>query len=328
MMRCMSSAIAGLKAHQTAMDVIGNNISNVDTMAFKAGSTSFRDTMYQEVSAGAGGNTSSGTAGTNPSQIGYGAAASGVSLNTTAGSQNQTGRTGDVYINGEGYLVVADGPLTATTTKLDSTSTLTNAATMYTASDNNSVKYTRVGQLNFDHQGFLTDGNGHYVLGQQYLKTGANAGSYSVGYNASGDTTVYDFAKAGSPTDKLSAIRYDPAAGEISKVSIASDGTITGTRGGSVITIGKIGLANFPNASGLKQAGDGYYKISTNSGDAAYSDPSGNSTGPLISGALENSNTDLATEFSNMVMYERGYQANTKILSVSDEMYQTLVNMK
>lgn len=305
----MTSAIAGLRAHQLAMDVIGNNISNVDTPSFKSGSTAFRDTMYQEVTAGSGG-TASG-AGMNPSEIGYGAAATGVVLNTTKGGENATGINSDVYIDGEGYLIIGNSDKdTSNTYKKDS---FTN------------YKYTRIGALSFDSQGYLTDGTGNYVCGQQNTVAGQNTVSLSPSAAASG---TYDTPSGTVPPPV--AIHYDPSLGSLSNTSIGSDGTITATQAGKTITIGKIGLASFTNASGLQQIGNGFYAApaSGNTGTTQYSVPSPTGAGKLITGALEASNVDLASEFSNMIMYERGYQANTKIISVSDEMYQTLVNMK
>ncbi|HEX3018387.1 MAG TPA: flagellar hook-basal body complex protein [Caproicibacter sp.] len=310
MMRCMTSAIAGLRAHQLAMDVIGNNISNVDTPSFKSGSTAFRDTMYQEVTAGSGG-TASG-AGMNPSEIGYGAAATGVVLNTTKGGENATGINSDVYIDGEGYLIIGNSARDTSGTYLKDSFT--------------NYKYTRIGALSFDSKGYLTDGTGNYVCGQQNTV----AGQATVTLSPSAATNGTYNAPDGSTVPPPVAIHYDPSLGSLSNTSIASDGTITATQAGKTITIGKIGLASFTNASGLQQMGNGFYAApaSGNTGTTQYSVPSPTGAGKLITGALEASNVDLASEFSNMIMYERGYQANTKIISVSDEMYQTLVNMK
>lgn len=300
MMRCMTSAVAGLRAHQTAMDVIGNNISNVDTPSFKSGSTAFRDTMYQEVNAGSGG-TASG-AGMNPSEIGYGAAATGVVLDTTKGGENATGKNSDVYIDGEGYLIIGNSARSG-------------------SDDFTDYKYTRIGALSFDSKGYLTDGTGNFVCGQQNTAT-----DWSTTFTASPTDASGTYATGSKPV----AIHYDPSKGSLSNTSISSDGTITATQASKTITIGKIGLASFTNASGLQQIGNGFYTApaSGNTGTTQYSVPSETGAGKLITGALESSNVDLASEFSNMIMYERGYQANTKIISVSDEMYQTLVNMK
>lgn len=309
----MSSAIAGLKAHQTAVDVIGNNISNVDTRAFKSGATTFRDTMYQEVQSASGGKTANGSAGVNPSQIGYGSVAASVAVDMSKGGIDSTGRSGDIYIDGEGYITVANGPVTDGGD--DNAKIVPTKASTITSND--SVKYTRLGSLNFDCNGYLTDSNGCYVLGRQFDPDGADL-------DTTADTTPGVYAS----TRKLSLIKFNPKKGKIDSVAIGGDGVVTAEYNGKAIKIGQIGLANFANTAGLEQKGDGYYSATENSGAPSYSDPSANATGKLDSGALEGSNVDLATQFSNMIMYERGYQANTKIISVSDEMYQTLVNMK
>ena len=124
-------------------------------------------------------------------------------------------------------------------------------------------------------------------------------------------------------------IHYDPAI-KLENAAISSDGTVTATKDGAAITLGKVALAHFQNPAGLTQAGNSFYKESTNSGTAAYAAPNDKTagTGALKSGGLESSNVDLATEFANMITYERGYQANSKIMSVADEMLETLVNMK
>lgn len=313
MMRCMSSAIAGLKAHQTAVDVIGNNISNVDTCAFKSGATTFRDTMYQEVQSASAGKTATGAAGVNPSQIGYGAVAASVAVDMSKGGMDATGKAGDVYIDGEGYITVADG---AVTDGGDDNAEIlpTKASTM---TSNDTVKFTRLGSLDFDSNGYLTDSNGRYVLGRQFGPDGKDL-------DTTADTTPGVYAS----TRKLSLIKFNPVKGKIDSLAIGNDGVVTAESGGKTIKIGQIALANFANTAGLQQKGNGYYSATQNSGAASYSDPQANATGKLDSGALEGSNVDLATEFSNMIMYERGYQANTKIISVADEMYQTLVNMK
>jgi flagellar hook protein FlgE len=285
MLRCMTSAIAGLKANMTGIDVTGNNISNVNTDAFKSSSVSFRDTMYQEIS-GATAN-SANAAGTNPSQIGYGSAASSVNVDITAGGQNATGKASDVYIKGDGYLIVGSSSKNADDTFDD-------------------YKYTRLGTLSWDSAGYLTAGAGNYVVGYQY--------------DADNDTMGTTLQAIHLPT---------PAAGKtISNISIASNGTITCNNGGKIVTVGQIALATFTNPGGLSQLGNSFYGRTDNSGNPNYIEPGTDGTNTLITGSLEASNVDLATEISNMIIYERGYQANTKVVSVADEMLQTLVNMK
>ena len=83
MMRSMYSGVAGLKTHQTRMDVIGNNIANVNTVGFKGSSVNFADTFYQTVSSATGSNAELGTAGTNAKQIGLGSTVASITTNIT-----------------------------------------------------------------------------------------------------------------------------------------------------------------------------------------------------------------------------------------------------
>jgi flagellar hook protein FlgE len=137
MLGSMYSAVSGLAAHQTKMNVIGNNIANVNTYGFKASRVTFSDVFYQTLSGASAPTTTVG--GTNPNQLGYGAKVKSIDvINTRAGSAT-TDRPMDIYINGDGYLPVKDS--------------------------NGIVKYTRVGVLTFDVGGNLVDSSGNMVLG-------------------------------------------------------------------------------------------------------------------------------------------------------------------
>ncbi|MBR0597536.1 flagellar hook-basal body complex protein [Sinanaerobacter chloroacetimidivorans] len=147
MLGSMYSAVSGLSAHQTKMNVIGNNIANVNTYGFKASRVTFSDVFYQTMNGASAPTTNGG--GTNPTQLGYGAKVNSIDvLNTRAGSAT-TDRALDVYINGDGYLPVknSDGV----------------------------IKYTRVGVLSFDVAGNLVDSNGNMVLGFKLDDTTKNA---------------------------------------------------------------------------------------------------------------------------------------------------------
>lgn len=83
MMRSLFSAVSGLKTHQTRMDVIGNNIANVNTEAFKASSVRFSELMYQTMSTASGGDASTGTGGVNAKQVGLGVSTASTMINIT-----------------------------------------------------------------------------------------------------------------------------------------------------------------------------------------------------------------------------------------------------
>ena len=227
-----------------------------------------------------------------------------------------TGNDQDCYIDGEGYFVVANGALDSVT-----------------GVPGSGYLYTRVGdELTFDNHGYLTDGAGNYICGIN------NGGGASADLTAS--PTDVSLKNPDSSDRGIAAIRYDPAnnmgsKGTGSKVTltsaaVGSDGTITAQdSSGNVVTVGRIALAYFANPAGLTEEGNSMYSsVSGNAGTATYSVPGSGSVGKIVTGALESSGTDLANEFTNMIQYERGFQANTKLVTVSDEMLQTLVNMK
>lgn len=117
--------------------------------------------------------------------------------------------------------------------------------------------------------------------------------------------------------------------GELTNLTIGTDGTITGqAEDGSIKVIGQIAIANVPNPDALTLEGNSYFKPINNTGSITYSAPGSNNVGALKTGGLESSNVDLATEFSDMIMTQRAFQANSKIITVSDEMLDTLVNLK
>ena len=110
MMRSLYSGVAGLKTHQTKMDVIGNNIANVNTVAFKSSSVTFGELMYQTTSNASGPNADTGRGGVNAKQIGLGVqmGATNVSITTTGATQT-TGNPFDIKITGDSFFIVNDG---------------------------------------------------------------------------------------------------------------------------------------------------------------------------------------------------------------------------
>ena len=109
---------------------------------------------------------------------------------------------------------------------------------------------------------------------------------------------------------------------------IGQDGTVVGTTvDKQIITIGQIAVANVENPNGLNQKTGYYYEVGNNSGRIVGM-PTTEATGLINSGFLEMSNTDLAFDFATMITTQRGYQANTKIITVTDEILEQLVNMK
>ncbi len=137
MMRSLSSGVAGLRAHQTKMDVIGTNIANVNTYGFKSSRVTFSDVYYQTLSSGSAPTATMG--GTNPTQIGYGAAVATIDVMNTQSGLSSTDRALDLYINGDGMVAVKDS--------------------------SGNLFYTRLGITGFDADGNLVDANGNFIMG-------------------------------------------------------------------------------------------------------------------------------------------------------------------
>ena len=119
------------------------------------------------------------------------------------------------------------------------------------------------------------------------------------------------------------------AAGTLDSVSLNKAGEVVGTfSNGQNQVLAQVALAAFNNPGGLTKLGSNTYSVSANSGTADVGAASTGGRGSITPGALEMANVDLSNEFSNMIVTQRGFQANSKIITVSDEMLETLVNMK
>ena len=92
--------------------------------------------------------------------------------------------------------------------------------------------------------------------------------------------------------------------------------------------LGQICVATFPNAMGLENSGDNLYQVTAGSGDASIVDIKASGTGVMTSGVLEMSNVDLSQQFTDMITTQRGFQANSRIITTSDSLLEELVNLK
>lgn len=118
-------------------------------------------------------------------------------------------------------------------------------------------------------------------------------------------------------------------AGSLDSFTLAKDGTIIGSfSNGASEAIGRIALATFTNPAGLEKAGASAYRGTFNSGAAELGTPGAAGFGSLTGGALEMSNVDLSQEFTNLIVAQRGFQANARIITTSDEVLQELTNLK
>lgn len=145
-------------------------------------------------------------------------------------------------------------------------------------------------------------------------------------YDNKGKSTIN--AVAGNVLDGNNAGRK---VGKMSGVSIQQDGMIYASYdNGTRKLLGQIAVASFPNASGLEKVGENLYKTTMNSGqfDGIGIDVTSDGSGKMSTGVLEMSNVDLSTEFTEMITTQRGFQANSRIITVSDSMIEELTNLK
>jgi flagellar hook protein FlgE len=415
MLRSMFSAISGLRAHQTKMDVTGNNIANVNTVGFKGSQTVFQDTLSQVIRAG--GAPAADRGGTNPAQVGLGVKVAAITTNWTQGATQSTGRSTDFMIEGDGFFVTRSG-----TEEL----------------------YTRAGSFDFDGSGKLVTPDGSVLRGWMAQPDGTvnpngpvedlsvpygqlvnpvQTTSGSVIGNIPSETlpgdslqtgiTMYDsqgvpqkvfynFTKDNStppvpdtwtldivhadgtvllsgeavefdtsgklttpdPTDPTTFPTFTPPAayaswsgpvtidlsamtqfggsntmtapkqdgfalGSLQSFQLGNDGTIMGVySNGLRQPLGRLALASFNNPGGLEKAGNSSFRVGDNSGVAQVGVAGQGGRGVLNSGALEMSNVDLAEEFTGLIVAQRGFQANSRVITSSDEILQDLVNLK
>jgi flagellar hook protein FlgE len=118
------------------------------------------------------------------------------------------------------------------------------------------------------------------------------------------------------------------APGTLTGFSFGANGTITGTySNGLTGTVGQLVTATFSNPQGLQSLGNNLYTASPNSGTAVYGTPGSGGNGSLVSGELEGSNVNLTNELSNMIIAQRGYQANSQVVTTEDQMLQELMSV-
>ena len=333
MLRSMDSAVAGLRAHQNKMDVVGHNIANVNTFGFKAQTYTFKEAMYQTSSASTGG--SSGAGGTNAAQYGYGTLMGSIGMDMTSSTPSYVGGF-NASIDGDGFFITN----ASHTFEIDPTDPSAIKGTNFS--------YTRVGQFMVDNNGYIVDSNGNFVYGFQAGFDSTNNSVVTNGkelvalrlpsdlaLDSKGNITGITFVDTKNPL--LSTTIEINSLGKIMasvKVIQPGDQTTTpptpDTEVTKTIEIGQVALATFQNPNGLAKIGGNYYQTTTNdnAGQVAAGKPGEGGAASLMTGYIEASNVDLAKEFSDMIMTQRGFQANSKMITVGDEMLQELVNMK
>ncbi|WP_371366676.1 hypothetical protein SRRS_09510 [Sporomusa rhizae] len=182
------------------------------------------------------------------------------------------------------------------------------------------------GYIQFDKNGKILTTSYPATSSIKITPANSNAGTAPFDISlAMGDLTSY----ASTGTDSLTNTTDGYKSGSLDDFSITSDGVIVGSYdNGQTQSLGVIGLAKFTNSGGLDKIGDNLYTTTVNSGEFTGGVTAGSAgTGGLSAGTLEMSNVDLSEQFSEMMITQRAYQANSKIISASDECLQAVINM-
>jgi flagellar hook protein FlgE len=428
MLRSLFAGISGLRAHQSMMDVTGNNIANVNTVGFKSSQTVFQDTLSQLL-RGAGA-PQGGNGGTNPSQVGLGVRLAGVTTNFGQGSAQTTGRATDLMIQGDGFFVVKNAGETLFTRagafSFDTGGILTTpeggvvqgwGAVNGVVNTNKPVGniVLPVGQVlspvatttatiggNLPSDGLIAApaipaipaviadplavppvvgspavpgvpavvatsvptsirafdalGAGH-DLSVNFTKSatgwtlsgpaGAAIVPASISFTAGGAPNPPTFTYTDAANGLAVTVKVDSMTGfagqasaaitsqdgstmgTLQAFSMSPDGTLVGVfSNGLKQPLGQVALSNFNNPAGLEKVGGSMYRTTVNSGTEQLGAAGSGGRGLLSSGTLEMSNVDLAQEFTNLIVAQRGFQANSKVITTSDQILEDLVNLK
>ncbi|MBK8189715.1 MAG: flagellar hook-basal body complex protein [Vampirovibrionales bacterium] len=388
------SAVSGIRANQTRLNVISNNISNVNTIGFKSSDVTFATVFSNTLSGGTTPNGSLG--GTNPKQIGNGTLVQDIPVDFSQGGTQYTGRSTDLMINGSGFFVVE---------RIDP-----NLGTSNTA-----YYLTRAGNFSLDSNGNLVTAAGNRVRGTAQLSGSLPTTQTNVNIpqemlivkdmNATANVIGTHFAQIGTPA---ATIALQQTAGTVSQniatvslvnFSVGRNGSISATySNGDIITVrvdqGTInpvnpsatrteiihmpaeggtygadndgnGVSSQPltdsgivdqitgfnvfnappggvamqgmqlnvqtatvtNPAGLVYDGSNNFLPGANSGTVYFGQPNTGNRGGVTSGSLETSNVDLAGQFSNMIITQRGLEANSRVVRTQSEVLQAIINI-
>jgi flagellar hook protein FlgE len=277
MIQSLFAGVSGMLANQDEMDVIGNNIANANTTAFKSSTADFEES-FNQITRTATVNQPVGLG------IGLGAQVSGTTTNFNQGVFQTTNVPTDMAINGSGFF------------------------TVQSVGGTNYV--TRNGAFVEDSNGNLRTSSGDFLMGSMGTTPPTSPSS---GYPPS-KITIPTTVSSGSP---VVSFAVDPT-GAVS---------VTGQDGTSQV-VGFITVQNYNNNNGLVDDGGGLYSYQAAAGTNQYFSGGSAGAGTIQTGVLEASNTDLSTEFANMIIAQRGFEAAARVISVSDNMLQTVTDLK
>jgi flagellar basal-body rod protein FlgG len=261
MLKSLNTAATGMKAQQSNMDVIANNMANVSTTGFKKARAEFEDLIYDHVKE-PGSATGMNSISPTGVSIGLGVKTSAVEKDFTQGSTKMTNAPFDIEIQGSGFLPVQ--------------------------LPNGQIGYTRDGAFKKGPDGKLMDKNGNAL--QPEITIPPNAAGVEI-----------------SPDGKVSIVM---------ETSMEPQ------------NIGQIQLVGFVNPAGLRAIGGNIFMPSNSSGVPQQNIPGQNGVGTLAQGQLETSNVNIVDEMVNMISAQRAYETNSKVMQASDQMLQSLNNLR
>jgi len=417
MMRALFAGVSGLRNHQTMMDVIGNNIANVNTTAFKSSRVTFKEAFVQLLQGASRPPGNSG--GINPVQIGTGMNIGSIDQQFTQGSLETTGQPLDLAIQGDALFMLSDGQKNVYTRagnfQLDAQGHLispssgfivqginadaqgnfssasaigdvqlrlgdkspaqaTSAVTLSGNLDSSAAAGTikTMAQVVYDSTGtpenltltftknntpgswdwsascptgaITPAGNGNVTFsntgslasftypggGSTFTITPSSGGApMDITVNAGTINGIDGLASYANPSNAVIAGQNGYQAGSLQSVSVDTKGVVSGYfTNGNTRSLAQISLAQFTNPSGLLGSGDNTYLESANSGGAVVGFAGGTISSTITPGALEGSNVDISQEFTDMIIAQRGFQANAKVITTADQMLNDLVNLR
>lgn len=284
----LTSGVSALNAFSKDLEVIGNNIANVNTTGYKSSTTSFSDSFSNTLR---GSSPSNGTTSdTSAVQVGTGVNLAGIKQSFTQGDLTQTSVPSNLAISGNGFFVV-ENPTDTT------------------------YYVTRDGDFRIDSQGYLVNQDGYHVKG-------------FTGGTSSAAPSTYGDIKLGTP----------PAGTELQSYSFDTSGNMTEFYSdGTSVTTNQIALQTYKDPSALVKEGENLYTGFAAAGPVgpaitaltvAANSPNTGGLGKIQGGSLEQSNVDLTGQFAAMISTERSFQAASRVITVSDEVLQEIVNLK
>jgi flagellar hook protein FlgE len=318
MIRSMYSAVSGLSSNQFKMDVIGNDLANVNTIGYKSKRANLAS-AFSQVARSASTLQPAGI------EVGLGAQIASTDTQFTQGAFQRTDVPTDLGIAGDGFFML--GTTSASTTP---------------------SFYSRAGNFTVDLDGYLRSQDGNFILGVTGTGTSAVTGagtllspftvtandvqntSYTTSTSASGLKALQIPKQiSGNSGTNPAASAPSPDPQNIANFNIGSDGKIVVTGdNGATAAIGFLSVATFPSNQGLSSAPNTNYAASDAAGTPTANPPGTGKAGKTQSGVLELSNVDIAQEFSEMIVTQRGFDANARTITTSDEMLQTVTNLK